>query len=352
MKTQVVAGLIGMTLAGSTVSAQAPALTPAFEVASIRAASLPTPETMRSGQFRVGTRINGRRVDIGFVSLADLLPYAYRVKSFQIAGPAWMRESRWNILANLPEGVSEGQAPEMMQGLLADRFKLEIHREKREQPVYELVVVKGGPKMEASAAGDDEAGTSAAGNAGPFGFPLGGLRGGPGNISVDGRGGRGAVIAGGPTGTTRISPGDNCGMRMEFSKLTMQTLADTLTPFLDRPVVDETGLVGAFKVTLNLPMEAMFGMVQNMARTAGLPSPGLGGGPGGGLGGRGLGDGPPGRGGPAGCPGGPDALAAGADASNVAIFQAVQQLGLKLQPRKAPFETIVVDRLEKMPTEN
>jgi uncharacterized protein (TIGR03435 family) len=149
-------------------------------------------------------------------------------------------------------------------------------------------------------------------------------------------------------------------MHMEFTKVTMPALADTLTPFLDRPVVDATGLKGTYKVTLELPMEVMFAMMQNMARNSGMPGPGQGGGPGGrgpgggpdgGPGGRGFGDGQ-GRG-PGGCADPGAALAGGGpDTSNTAIFQAVQQLGLKLQARKAPFDTIVVDHLEKAPTEN
>jgi len=100
----------------------------------------------------------------------------------------------------------------------------------------------------------------------------------------------------------------------------------------------------------------MFAMMQNMARNSGMQF-----GPGGrgpdGPGGRGP-DGPGGRGdgpgrGPAGCPDPGAALSGGGpDTSNTAIFQAVQQLGLKLQARKAPFDTIVLDHLEKTPTEN
>jgi uncharacterized protein (TIGR03435 family) len=146
-------------------------------------------------------------------------------------------------------------------------------------------------------------------------------------------------------------------MKMEFEKVTMQNLADTLTPFLNKPVVDATELKGAYKIAMDLPMEVMFSMIQNMARTSGFPLPGQGGGPfGGGRGdgpGGGLGGGPGGpRGGPlAGCD--PAAIAAGGtDASSAAIFQAVQKMGLRLQTSKSPFETIVVDHLEKAPTEN
>src|SRR5579872_6348764 len=122
------------------------AQTSTFEVAAIRPASLPGPDTMRSGQFRAGMKITGLNLDWGFVTLADLIPYAYRVKSFQVTGPSWMRESRWNIIAKLPEGASPDQAPEMIQALLAERFKLTVHHDKREQPVYELIVGKGRPK--------------------------------------------------------------------------------------------------------------------------------------------------------------------------------------------------------------
>ncbi len=128
----------GVILLVGIAVAQAPPAAPAFEVAAIKAAGMPTPDTMRSGQFRTGTKINAQSADFEFVTLADLVPYAYGVKSFQVAGPASMRETRWNIAARLPDGASQDQVPEMMRALLIDRFKLAVHHEKREQPVYEL----------------------------------------------------------------------------------------------------------------------------------------------------------------------------------------------------------------------
>ena len=337
---------------------------PEFEVANITPAAQPSPELFRSGKIHIGMSVDGARVDIGGMPLTTLIQQAFRVKLFQVVAADWARESRWDILAKLPEGGSQQKIPDMLQALLADRFKLAIHHETREQPVYELVIGKGGPKLETSEAGDNAAGDGTAGNAGPPGFfpgaPLAGpFGGGAGNVRVsgDGRGGRGAVITGGAAGTTRISPSANCGMHLEFSKLTIPTLVDTLTPFLDRPVVDGTGLMGTYKIALDLPLEAMFAMMQNMVRTAGLPPPGQFGGPGGpgggGPGGRGGGFGDGRGGGPPGCPDPGAALAAGgSDTSSTAIFQAVQKFGLKLQARKAPFDTIVVDHLEKTPTEN
>jgi uncharacterized protein (TIGR03435 family) len=351
----------GVVLAAGMFFGHVRAAGPEFEVANITPAAQPTPELFRSGKIHIGMTSDATRVDIGGMPLTTAIQQAFRVKPFQVAAPDWARDSRWDILAKIPEGGSQAQIPEMLQALLADRFKLAIHHEQREQPVYELVVGKGGPKLEASEAGDETGGNATGGNAaggntGPQGFfpgaAIGGLfGGGAGNVRVSGDG-RGAVITGGATGTTRITPNANCGIHMEFSKLTMQTLADTLTTFLDRPVVDGTELKGNYKIALDLPMEVMLAMMQNMVRSAGLPPPGQFGGPGGPGGG-----GPGGRGGfgggLSGCPDPGAALGAGAsDTSNAPIFQAVQRLGLKLQARKAPFDTIVVDHLEKTPTEN
>lgn len=357
----------GVILLVGIAVAQAPPAAPAFEVAAIKAAGMPTPDTMRSGQFRTGTKINGQSADFEFVTLADLVPYAYGVKSFQVAGPPSMRETRWNIAARLPEGASQDQVPEMMQALLIDRFKLAVHHEKREQPVYELTVAKGGAKLESGEPQGDGSSDAAAATPGlpgffpPFGGPPGG--GGPGRgpdgggPNGDGRGGRGPIAFNGGAGGARISPDESCGMRLEFTSLTMQGLADTLTPFLDKPVLDGTGLKGTYKASLRLPMEVMFSMMQNTMRNSGMPPPPGGpGGPGGGGPGGGRGpDGPgggPGRGGPPpGCDAGPPS-ADSADSSSAAIFQAIQRLGLKLQARKAPFDTIVVDHVEKTPTDN
>jgi uncharacterized protein (TIGR03435 family) len=246
----------------------------------------------------------------------------------------------------------------MMQALLTDRFKLAVHREKRQQPVYELTAIKGSTKLEVADAGADAPSTDSGAVAigfGPAGFlPPGPPPGAGGPPGQDGaRGGRGATFNSG--NGTRINQVANCAIRIEFDKLTMQSLADTLTPFLDKPVVDRTELKGAYKVAIELPIETMLGMMQNQVRNSGFPAPGQGGergltgGPGGGRGGFGGQAGGP----LAGCIDPATAFAAGGtDTSNTAIFQAVQKLGLKLQATKAPFDTIIVDRLEKTPTEN
>lgn len=115
------------------------------------------------------------------------------------------------------------------------------------------------------------------------------------------------------------------GLRVEFSKLTMAGLADLLAPHEDHAVVDMTNLPGSYSFVWEDSGPA-----------------------GGGTGGRKAGGPPDG-----GRAGGDDSDAAPRrDPLGDALFAAIERAGLKLEPRKAPVETIVVDRLEKTPTEN
>jgi len=161
------------------------------------------------------------------------------------------------------------------------------------------------------------------------------------NFGNDGHG----VITGGPNGTTRVSPAPGGGMRFEMARMTMAGLAEMLGPFVERPVIDGTGLKGEYEMTLDLSFEVMMRMIQGLGGGASFQG-GFGG-----FSGRGFG----GFGGfPGGTAGGSGANSSGAaaDPGISSVFQAVQHLGLKLQPRKAPVETIVIDHLEKSPTDN
>jgi uncharacterized protein (TIGR03435 family) len=303
--------------------------------------------------MHVGMSVDGARVDIGFMSLGDLLPLAYKVKPYQVTGPDWMRQERWDILAKIPEGGSKDQVPEMLLALLTERFKLAVHRDTKDLPVYALVVGKNGLKMKESTPDEDTPSTDAnapngallpppppppPGGAPPPGGPGAGR--GPmvfgtpnGQMSVTANG-RGAVIKGGPNGTMKMSMGENGIMRMEMSKTSMSALADMLAPFVDRPVIDMTDLKGNYQVALEMPMEDLMRMararVPDMAGAASVP----------------FARGPEGQ-----TPGAASTPTA-SDPSGTSIFQAIQQLGLRLEPRKAPVDTIVVDHLEKTPTEN
>ena len=112
-----------------------------FEVATIKPSK---PEAQGKG---FGVRDN--RFSTLNTSLSDLTTFAYGLHARQITGgPAWVETERYDLAAK-PEG--EGQPNDkqwkiMLQKLLADRFKLTFHRDKKELSVYAIVVGKNGPK--------------------------------------------------------------------------------------------------------------------------------------------------------------------------------------------------------------
>jgi uncharacterized protein (TIGR03435 family) len=215
---------------------------------------------------------------------------------------------RWDIQAKLPEGTNKDQVPEMLQALLAERFKLKVHKESREQPVYGLVVAKGGSKLKEAKPDEPE----------KEGEPKT-----PSNAVSMRQEGNAMVVKTGQ-GAMRMTMGAGGMMRMESDKLSMEQFADMLTGFLDKPVVDQTELKGNYMVGLDLSMEDL----RAVAAKAGVAMPG-------------------------GAPGGAASGAPGAsDAAGPAIFSSIQQLGLKLDSKKAPVETVIVDSMEKKPTEN
>jgi uncharacterized protein (TIGR03435 family) len=284
-----------------------------FEVATIKPAEAISPAMIVAGKLHIGMNVDGSRVDIGSMSLADLIPIAYKVKPYQISGPDWMGTQRFDILAKLPEGATKEQVPEMMQALLAERFKLKIHRETRDQSVYALVVGKGPLKLK-EAAPDPETPPEAAKGAIVMGT-------GNNQVQINANNG-GATVTSAQGGTTKMAMSPTGQMRMEMSKVTMPAFVDMLSRLVDRPVVDMTELKGNYQLALDLSMSDLL----NVARASGMAVPGLGAIPG---------------------------LPAGAsDPSGGSIFASVQELGLKLDSRKAPLEFLVIDHMEKEPTDN
>ena len=294
-----------------------------FEVATVKP-SPPlnlNPAAIAQGQLpHIGMNIQGNRVDIGNMTMTQLIVNAFNVKAIQVSGPDWMSTERFDILATMPSGATKEQVPEMLQALLAERFQLKIHHDKRENSIYALVEAKGGHKLKE--APDTE--TPARGQTEP---PPGAiaLPGGRGQVQLD-RGGGGATVTTPDRGTMKMAMTPEGRMRLEVSKITMEAFAQQLTPLVDHPVFDMTELKGNYQVALEIPLDAMLAV----ARAQGLNIPLPGGGPG-----------APGGGGPA-----------ASDPANNAIFTSVQQLGLRLEPRKIPLDTIVVDHAEKTPTEN
>jgi uncharacterized protein (TIGR03435 family) len=81
------------------------------------------------------------------VNLKEVIGKAYKVQQYQIRGPSWIETERFDIVAKFPTDPAEDQVPLMLQALLADRFKLALHRESKELPVYALTIAKNGLKI-------------------------------------------------------------------------------------------------------------------------------------------------------------------------------------------------------------
>lgn len=227
--------LLALPLAALALNAQ----TAAFEVASIK----PAVDPGRVPMFCLtpctpGERLSvvGSRVDIRFMSLYSLILTAYRIKPYQLSGADSVKNSpRFDIMAKIPDAVSKDRVPEMLQALLAERFKLSIHRESREQPVYALVVGKNGSKLKESTADADTVLPDIPGGRGLY-TPQGEAR-----MEPNGE----LVVTGGPYGPVR---GDR------LLKVTMPALAELLSgQHLDRPVIDMTNLKGNYQVAWEGP---------------------------------------------------------------------------------------------------
>ena len=137
-------------LAASAAVVQAQAAPPAFEVATIKLSPPMNPPAIMSGKMHIGMKIDAGRVDIGFMSMSDLICTAYKIKPFQLTGGDGPMGQRFDILAKMPDGATKEQVPDMLKALLAERFKLVVHREGKEHAIYALLVAKGGHKMKES----------------------------------------------------------------------------------------------------------------------------------------------------------------------------------------------------------
>lgn len=135
--------------------------------------------------------------------LIEYLRWAYDTQLPMILGPSWLTEVRFDITATTGSDATVAEMRSMMQELLAERFKLVLHRETRVLPVLELTEAKGGHKMRPT---DIEGSPS---------FRAG-------NLSVTGTG------------------------------ATMTPLVETISSFLGTPVLDRTGLTGKYNYALEI----------------------------------------------------------------------------------------------------
>ena len=199
---------------GAAFAQQAPE-PPRFEVASIK----PSDPNPGSPMF-IGMSADGAMVTYTNITLRDCILGAYRARDFQIAGPDWMTKSRFQISAKLPPGATSDQIPEMLQALLAERFKLEIRREMKEQDVYVLVVGSGGAKLKPAEPKPENQDLPKA--LGPDGKP------------------RDAMMFASPPGRVAITA----------PSASLASLVWLMSRFTARPVVDMTGIAGQYEFKL------------------------------------------------------------------------------------------------------
>jgi uncharacterized protein (TIGR03435 family) len=317
---------------------------PAFEVATIKPSPPMDPAKIAAalqagGKMPIGANVEFLRAEYLYLDLRSLMTLAYGVKPYQITGPDWMATEHFDIVAKMPEGSKKEDAPKMLQTLLEERFKLTTHRASAEHPVLALVVAKGGPKLKASAekpvAIDENAPLK------PGESKMDGSTG-PVRVKVDMTTG-GSVIDMGLQGKMafRLDPAKGM-LHLDFSMTTMTGFADMVTQLFaqlggtgGRQVVDMTGIQGNYDATVDLGLAEIIAM----ARAAGADIP---------------------AGGPAGAPGGPGgggrgnapAVASDPGGGGTSLTDAVQSMGLKLESRKATVDQLIVDHIEKSPTEN
>jgi bla regulator protein BlaR1 len=285
----IVFGLMNAPPSRAQSPAAAGATPPAFEVVSIK------PDRTGSGRVMININPSGR-FNAENVTLKFLLQEAYGVKDSQISGaPAWLDSEHYDIEAKPEDAMVEAQRKMgeeerhaqlllMLQSMLADRFKLTVHHETKDLPLYVLVVAKSGSKLHESAVTQEDMDP-------------------PDPPKPNGPQARHSI--------RMMGRGD-----LSISGEGLDMFAQVLSRQIGRLVVNKTGLKGNYDFTLKwTPDEGQGKMF------AGPKDPGDG------------------RAGEAAPP---------ADASGPSIFTALQeQLGLKLESQRGPVETIVIDHVEK-----
>ena len=253
-----------------------------FEVASVK------PNTSGNNMIMIRPPVGGRFTATN-ARLKMLIGLAYKVQDFDISGgPGWIDSDGYDITAKAADtNAGIDQLRPMLQALLEDRFKLKVHRETKEMPVFALMAAKNGPKLPVA----KEGGCVAFGPGSP-----------PPPPPVPGK------LPPTPCGGFMMGPN-----RLEGGKISMTQLVGALSNVLGRPVIDKTGFTGTFDAKIEFSLEGTT------------------------FGASGVGP-----------LGGPLPDAGNPDTSRPSIFTALQeQLGLKLDAQKAPSEILVIDHAEK-----
>jgi uncharacterized protein (TIGR03435 family) len=267
------------------------AQTPAakFEVAVIKPVS---PDSRAPAARGLGRPTNPLAVSYSRISLRILLTTAFGIRPFQLSAPQWAENSRYDIQARMPEGESKDHLGLMLQDLLAERFLMKYHKEPTEVSGYELVLENSGKLHSAKPVLADPNNVTA---------PKATFQG----LDKDGR----PRVSEGWTGQVPIAYGNGllhiAGRGQNITEIVRMCESRT-----GRPVIDKTGLDGRYDFDLDFQMG---GILPEEPSTDAAPS--------------GLDPGVP-------------------------FEVALRGIGLRLRRTKVVIDVIVIDSLQKSPTEN
>lgn len=242
--------------------------------------------------------MDGAEVHFAGLLLREYIARAYQVRPPRVIVPDRLSSMAFDIDAKLPEGSNPAQVTDMLQALLAERFSLKLHHETRATPVYTIILGKPPLKLRESA---PDTGTP------PRIEALV-------NITVKtGEAGTAVDLGHGSWYTNKDG-------KFEGRRFSLEMLAATLERYCDRPLVDMTGLTGVYDFTFDLtPQDAqIFGI--RAALYAGVKLP--------------------------------EQVLKPLEVGGEPLMGAMQQLGLKLEARKAPLDVLVVDDARDEPIEN
>jgi uncharacterized protein (TIGR03435 family) len=276
----------GLTaLLASAAFSQSPDVAPKFEIADVHASAKSRNAFVRTGPVRNG------RYEIKTATMVDLIRIAYGFDADKIlGGPNWLELDRFDVIAKVPPDSTAETQKQMLQALLEDRFKLQVHKENRPLPIYALTAGKKPQLKESDGSGETGCKLQTASGPPAEGTPRLMM------MNADGT-------------TTTINLGPGATIHFVCRNMTMAAFAAGLRGMLGAslgtsPVTDETGLKGAW----NFDLRWSFGL---------LPF-------------------------------------AGGDAGDrVTVFDALdKQLGLKLEQKQNPTPVLIVDKANRTPTEN
>lgn len=223
---------------------------PVFDAASVKP----------SKSVDMNSTFNTRKdnVETKNVALRDIIVAAFRIKDYQLIGPDWLKSERFDIVAKAPLGTGDDEKlMPLLRNLLVQRFKLETHTEQRDLPCYALLLAKGGLKIQ--------------------------------------------PVEEGPSGMGSTS--NEGGGELKADKVNMDQVAEWLSHQFQRPVLDMTGVKGAYDFTLKYSKESAKGLTDTQTHP-------------------------------------------------VVSYAIQEQLGLRVEKRSAPITVIIVDRIEKVAVEN